>query len=266
MLGGKKKHLAVVAQAEHEFAAIHQQWQEHAAQIPARQRAQMNAYQAAEQQRLSRLQADKAAYDQQCRERQHQADEKNARLDQLIRDLAAGQAAAVEEYFGIVFGNSVYPDYFGGVSSWKFDPATGELMVSFEFPHPEQLPTVRQYRYLKAKDEITATAQTQKERRDRYAGVVHQTALRTLHEVWESDRAGHVLTIAFSGFVDHIDEATGHESHTTLVQLAVERDQFEQLDLGKVTPAETLKYLKANVSKNPLGLIGIDTGPGVRAH
>jgi IS30 family transposase len=83
---------------------------------------------------------DRPAYDRQCQERQRQADEKNVLLDQLIRDLAAGQAAAVAEYFGIVFGNSVYPDYFGGVSLWKFDPTTGELMVSLELPHPEQLP------------------------------------------------------------------------------------------------------------------------------
>jgi restriction system protein len=54
--------------------------------------------------------------------------------------------------------------------------------------------------------------------------------------------------------------------HTTLIQLAAAREQFVELQLGNVTPAETLKHLRATVSKNPHGLVGIAAGPSVRAH
>jgi restriction system protein len=46
----------------------------------------------------------------------------------------------------------------------------------------------------------------------------------------------------------------------------VDRTTFCAIDLARVTPAETLKYLKAVVSKNPHALAGIDTSAGVRGH
>ena len=173
---------------------------------------------------------------------------------------------AVEEYIGIVLVNSAYPDGFPGVANYHYDAATRELVVSLQFPRPEQVPSVKQYKYVKAKDEIAETPQTQKEQRERYSNVINNMTLRTLHEMWESDHAGHIGTISLTGFVEHIDPATGKEVQTPLVALATERDRFLDIDLSRVTPSETLRHLDANLSKNPHGLVGIDLGQGVRGH
>jgi restriction system protein len=265
-LFGKKKHQEAVRAAQADYQVAMAQWNEFAASIPAQQLAIMNDYQSAEQARLQRLQADNAAYEAASAERQRDADEANARLDQLIADLAERNAKAVEEYLTIVFSNTVYPDYFPGVTDIRYEPLSGEVSLKYEFPRPEQLPTVRQYKYTKASDEITSTNQTQKDQRDRYNGMVAAMTLRCLHEAWESDRAGHLRTISFTGVVSHIDSATGAEKDTTLVQLAAEREQFLSIDLSRVTPAETLAYLNANVSKNPHGLVAIPGGAGIRGH
>jgi restriction system protein len=147
-LFGKKKHQQTVdaARAAHEDAM--RRWTDQAAAIPGQQLQIMNAHQAAEQQRLERLRTDAANYEAECQQRQRQADESNARLDTLIADLAAGRSHAVEEYLTIVFSNSVYPSYFPGVTDVTFDQLTGELTLNYSFPHPDELPTVRQYRYV----------------------------------------------------------------------------------------------------------------------
>jgi restriction system protein len=125
---------------------------------------------------------------------------------------------------------------------------------------------VRQYKYVRAKDEITTTEQTQKEQRERYTGLVSSMTLRTLHEVWEADRGGKVDSISLVGWVSHIDPATGKDTMTPLVAVAVDRRTFADIDLCRVAPAETLRHLGAVVSKNPHALTPIKLAPGVRAH
>lgn len=260
----KKKHAAAVEQARAAFAAQHAAWQTAAAAVPMRQLEQMNQHQAAEAQRLAKLAEDQAAYDEQCRERQAKVDSDNAELDDLIARLDTGDRDAVEEYFAIVFGNSVYPDAVAIYIEHSYKPEDKELEIDMRLPDPSSIPTVRAYKYVKAKDEISETAQSAKEQRDRYTQLVHNIVLRTLHEVWESDRQGHVDTVSLTAGVDHIDPATGRSTTTPLVAVAAHRTEFEAIDLAHVTPAETLKHLKAAVSQNPHALVPIDLSTGVR--
>jgi restriction system protein len=263
---GKKKHAEAVALATAAHEAIHRQWQDAVAAIPMRQLEQMTEHKNAEEERLKRLAEDKAKYDDECRQREAEAQRANDELDALIRDFEAGKAKAVEDYIGIVFGNSVYPEGFPWDVEYEYDESTRELRVDLHFPRPDELPTAKHYKYVRARDEITETAQTQKEQRDRYAGVVHNMTLRTLHEIWESDRTGKIASISLAGGVKHVDPAVGHDTFTPLIALAVDRETFLAIELAKVTPSETLKHLNAVVSLNPHGLVAIDTTQGVRSH
>jgi restriction system protein len=117
---------------------------------------------------------------------------------------------------------------------------------------------------VKAKDEITATALAKKDLKARYADVVHQVALRTLHEVFEADRAGQIQTITLDVGTETRDPATGLQRRIVFVGVAAERDSFMAFDLHNVVPSATLEHLGAAMSKNPLELVGIDGTPGVR--
>lgn len=263
-LFGKKKHAEAVAAAQQQFEAKHNEWKSIVAAIPMRQLGQLTKHKEAEDERLRKLAADREKYDAECRKRQAEVDAANVELDVLIRNFEAGKQEAVAEYIGIVFGNSVYPEDFPWEVQYKYDQSTRELRVDLQFPAPEQLPTVHQYKYVKARDEIIESVQTQKEQRDRYTGMVYNMVLRTLHEVWESDRSDRVASISLAGGVKHIDPATGQEIFTPLIAVAADRGTFSTIDLARVTPAETLKHLNAVVSKSPHALAGIDTSAGVR--
>ncbi|MBA3403874.1 MAG: hypothetical protein H0U13_04165 [Gemmatimonadaceae bacterium] len=128
------------------------------------------------------------------------------------------------------------------------------------------MPTEREYKYTKAKDETTAVPQSPKEQRQRYADLVSNSTLRTMHEIWESDRHGHVKTISLTGLVEHVDAATGRDARTTLMAVAASREQFEQLDLSRVKPADTLRHLNASVSKDMHALVPIGSATSVRGH
>lgn len=260
----KKKYGETVERAEGEYERKMDAWRAQAAAVPMRQLEQVNQHQAAEAERTAKFHADRARFDEECEQREAEVTDANARLAELIASHRVGQKDAVEEYFSIVFGNSVYPEGITVDFEQSYKPSDKELEVALSVPGPDQIPTARAYKYVKARDEITETSQTTKEQRDRYNALVNAIVLRTLHEVWEADRLRHVETISLVAAVEHIDRATGRRVATPVAAVAVPRSEFESLDLGHVTPAETLKHLKAVVSTNAHALKPVDLSAGVR--
>ena len=91
-------------------------------------------------------------------------------------------------------------------------------------------------------------------------------ALRTLHEVFEADRAGHIRTVAATVGTTALNPATGRDEYVPLAMVAADRETFMGFDLEKIVPAATLKHLGGVISKLPFDLVPIDTGQGVRGR
>jgi restriction system protein len=266
MFGGKKKHTTAVSVAQEAFDVALEAWQTEAAQIPARQLQQMQERDAVESQRLQDLEAARDAYCRECEQREAQVTAANGQLDELIQGVEWGADAAIQEYVGIVLGNSVYPVVLNVEHDFEFDSELKELALTVLMSAPTSLSSQKAYKSVKAKDEITSTALPKKELKDRYASAVHQVALRTLHEIFEADRAGQINTIALAVATEANDPATGLNKRTTLVAVAAERESFLTFDLSNVVPQATLQHLGASVSKSPYDLVGIDESPGVRGR
>lgn len=264
VFGGKKKYAEVLAQAQAEHDKAHQHWQGQVAQLPSRQQELDDGYQRAELQRQQQLAVAKEQYDEECRQREAEVAESNRAVDQLIANLGYEVEDAIQEYVSIVLGNSVYPDAFSVEHDFRFDSAHRELTLEVTVPAPSDVPATREYKYVKAKDEIVETSLPQKDQKDRYANAIAQVALRTLHEIFEADRAGRIQTISVTIVTEALDVGTGRMAEVPLVAVASDRSAFEQLDLSNVVPAATLTHLKASVSKNPWGLVPIDLSKGVR--
>lgn len=264
MIGGKKRHEEARQQAWAAHAATHQAWQAHVAQVPTLQLQQMQSHQVGDNERQAQLAVAQQTYDAECATRQATADESNAALDDMLAGLDVGAETAVQEYVTIVLGNSVYPDDFDVRHDFAFDAGLRELTLTVIIPGPEAVPATKAFKFTKSTDEITATDLPQKARKDRYASVVHQVALRTLHEVFEADRRGLIQTLSLTVVAESLDPAVGQMKATPLAAVAVDRARFEPIELAKVVPQATLAHLGALLSKNPLGLVAIDTSKGVR--
>ncbi|WP_052680265.1 hypothetical protein [Microbacterium azadirachtae] len=263
LFGRKQKTAEAQEAVERQYAEDYWAWTAATEELPARRAAQDAAHNEAERRREEQLAVETAKYETECAAREAEAKEQNEALDQLIAGLGYGTADAVKEYVEIVLANSVYPEDFPVTHSSVFEPSTSELFVSVRIPGPETVPTIKQYRYVKANDEITPTAATQKDAKDRYATIVNNVALRTIHEVFEADRRGLIRSISLELGTETISPATGQPLYVPFVAVAANREQFSGLDLRAVVPAATLAHLGAAVSKNPQGLVPIASG-GIR--
>lgn len=262
--GGKKKHAAAIEAAQAAFAERQRRYEQYRHERTAEHEKALQSREQAERDRLVKLSEAEQAYRAQCERREAETRAKNEELAKFINNLAFDVPAAIEEYVGIVLSNSVYPDAFPVDYEYSFDLGTRELTLNVSVPEPSALPSVKDYRYVKSTDEVTATQLSAKAQKDRYSSAVHETAVRTLHEVFEADRAGKIQSVALTVGVNRVAPATGLPETVPLVQVAVAREVFAQFDLSHVVALATLEHLGASLSKNPYDLVPADTGRGVR--
>lgn len=262
--GGKKKHAAAVEAAQATHTRATQAHESYVAERKAEHERALEKHARVEQDRLAKLAKAQEQYQVECQQREVDAQARNEELTKFINDLAFDVPSAIEEYVGIVLSNSVYPEAFLVDYEYLFDLSTRELTLSVAVPEPSALPSEKEYRYVQAKDEIVATQLSAKAQKDRYACAVHETAVRTLHEVFEADRAGKIHSVALTVGVDRVAPATGLPEAVPLVQVAASREAFNQFDLSQVVAQATLSHLGAVLSKSPYDLVPADTGRGVR--
>ncbi|WP_433390435.1 restriction endonuclease [Micromonospora sp. KLBMP9576] len=236
VFGGQAKYQQQLAAAQQAFAQAQAQ---HAAAEADRQR---------------RLSAAHQRYQEKCAQVDTQIRAHNAEVDRFETAFAASEPAAVIEYFGMVLGNSVYPDDFPQHYRLAYVPESRQLVVEYHLPTLEVIPAVREYRYIKARDEISTAARPAKDIKERYANLVAQVTLRTVHELFEADRSKLVDTVVFNGIVDTTDPRTGVSVQPCLVTLRTTRDVFAGLNLRLVEPLACLAHLNASVSKRPAEL------------
>ena len=262
-LFGKKNHEKAVADATAAHEKRVAEWQSRLAQNALAREAAARQHADKEAERVAALEVERPRYAAECSAREAAAAAHNEAIDTLSANLGYGAVDAIEEYVSLVFSSSAYPVDFPVEHDFDFDAATAELRLRVLVPGPDKMPATSSYKYTKPSDEITATSLSQKACKERYAGAVHQVALRSIHEVFEADRRGLIKTISLEVGTETIDPATGLEGYVLFVAAGAERDSFLELDLSNVVPAATLSHLGAALSKNPFNLVAADAS-GIR--
>jgi restriction system protein len=209
---------------------------------------------ASEADRQCRLAERSREYEQQAAAAAEAAAKHNAEVDQFERDFRAGDPEAVAQFCTLALDSSVYPDGFAHRTRVLYRPEPKEVVVEFELPPQSAIPAERDYKYVMARDEITTVPRPVKEIKDRYARLIAQVALRTVHEVFVCDQAGIAAVVTFNGHVSTKDMATGQPIRPCLISVSAEREVFTSFVLADLDPVACLRKLNALVSNHPYDL------------
>ncbi|HEY0534130.1 MAG TPA: restriction endonuclease [Actinoplanes sp.] len=204
-----------------------------------------------EERRRRQLAARRRAYAESKRKYEAKLVAYNAEVDRFAAAVASAEPASVVEYFAMVLGNSVYPDDFPQHFRLAYLPKQRHLLVEYHLPPIEVVPVVKEYRYDRVRDDLTAISRDQTEIRRRYVEIIAQVALRTVHEIVEADRGALVGQISFNGIVDTIDRRTGRFVRPCLVSLRTDRETFAAIKLRRVDPVACVAYLQGVLSTTP---------------
>ena len=234
--------------------------------FPWKKSAYDREYESAE----SRFKNDRQDYDTSLNEHQRQVDRiraeaeiHNEEIRRHKQDFAAGEPAAIAEYFGLVLEYSTYPAGFPKQTKISYAAESKKLRIEFALPATDVMPATKRYEYDKIRDEITQTVTPWKQCRLLYSSTLAQISLRTIYEVFTADRANRIDNIVFDGYVDGVNPSTGQRGRFFLVDINITRQQFDSLDLRQVEPRACLKGLNARLSKKPDQLLAMPTATQV---
>lgn len=238
-LFSKTAHNRAVADAQHYFAQ------------------KTTEYQEQERRRLARLAEAEARHAQAEASRRQQVEQNNEQVDLLEQNVNAGVTQAVEDYFEMLLEASPLPDELPVDVETAYQPDARKILIIRELPGVGVIPDSREYTHVRTRDEIIAKPRPVKEIKQRYANLVGQLVLRTMRDVFDINPAEIVDEVAINGHVSTRNKATGQPERPCLISVSATRDQFAQLVLGELDPAECLRYLNALVSPHPWDLESI---------
>jgi len=178
----------------------------------------------------------------------------NAEIDQFEHDFRTCESEAVAQFCTLVLDSSAYPEGFPHRTRVLYRPEPKEVLVEFELPPQSVVPMERGYKYIAVRDEISTMTRPAAEIKDRYARLIAQVALRTIHEVFLCDEADVVAVVTFNGHVSTNDLATGQPIRPCLISVSAERQIFSSFVLAELDPVMCLRRLNALVSNHPYDL------------
>lgn len=184
-------------------------------------------------------------------------DAENAKVDALKSAWQNGLPEAVEEHASIVLEASDHDEAIPKKWEIQYNSETKLLVVEYMLPAPEDLPTTKSVRYVASTGELKETSISERDRKALFDNLCYQICLRTLHELLEADSPDNIENIAFNGWADTIDRATGQQVSATVLSVMTSKSDFLQINLGQVDPKACFKSLKGVSAASLVGLTPI---------
>jgi len=169
------------------------------------------------------------------------------RNDQVMKFRSAyetGEPEAIEHYVSLVLANSSYPEGLQRDYKVKYSAPDKTLLVEVALPTVDDIPSTIEYKYVATRKAVDEKKLKEKELASLYDDVIVQTALRTVHEIFEGDYAGHCALVVFNGVINGVDRGTGRDFEACIVSLQAEREQFLEFELRRIDPRACFRTLK----------------------
>ena len=154
------------------------------------------------------------------------------------------EPTGLNEYWEVVLNTSEYPDSFPKSFLLEYLSESRTLIVEYALPSIACLPSIKEVKYIQARNTFQEVAVSQSWLNKIYDEVLYEIALRTLYELFQSDVAEVLDSVVFNGWVNSIDRATGQEVNACILSIQVNKPEFMAVNLAKVEPKSCFKKFK----------------------
>jgi restriction system protein len=168
----------------------------------------------------------------------------NTAVSALRSQYEAGDKLAVVPYCELVLANSDYPGFIPREWEVDFNPETGILVVDLGLPAPQDLPTIKDVKYVQSTDALVEKHLSEAEQTRLYDDLVYQILLRSIHELLDADRMKALSAVVINGFVRSVDKATGKDVTACIASVQADRGTFAAINLARVDPKLCFKQLR----------------------
>lgn len=156
----------------------------------------------------------------------------------------SGDVDAIIEYCSHVLLSSEYPDGFPKSFALEYVPQTRMLVVEYELPDIEQLPKLKEVKYIAVRDELRHIELSDTASSRIYDDVLYQICLRTIYETFQSDTVNAISSAVFNGWVNYVERSNGQQVRACVLSLQGGKQEFAQINLAQVDPKTCFRSLK----------------------
>ncbi len=181
----------------------------------------------------------------------------NEKIFDRKKSYLAMDVDAIVDYCDTVLANSQYPDCFSQDWNLNYQEDSKIIVVDYSLPALNDLPKVKTVKYIAIREEFVVTEISTSELNKLYDSVLYQTALRTIHELFEADVVNALSSIVFNGWVNFIEKSTGRDMNACILSVQAEKDEFMAINLERVEPKACFNLLRGVGSSKLYGLTPI---------
>ena len=229
--------------AKHRLAFAHESWSKQKGQVEADNKALQDEWN-----------LNVSCWNQEKEQFEHDQLQRNDRILDKKKAYFDRNPQAIIEYVDMVLSNSQYPDSFPQESNLDYLHETKTIVLDYFLPSPDEVPRLKEVKYVVSKDEFQDVQLQDAAFNRMYDGLLYQIALRSIHEIYESDQVVAISSVVFNGWIRSIDKGTGKPITVCVLSVQAAREEFLKFDLRLVDPKLCFKTLKGVGSSKLHGL------------
>jgi restriction system protein len=197
------------------------------------------------------------AWELQMDEYYSKQNETNLKIHALKDLYDAKDPIAIVEYCELVVNRSEYPENFPREVDLEYNAENKFLIIDYVLPSPDDLPKLMEVKYIAVKKEVKEYYLPDTQIVKMYDNAIYNIVLKTIYELFQSDKTDTIETIILNGWVKAINKATGKMTNSCIVSIQVKKAEFMDIDLVNVDPKICFKNLKGVGSSKLFGITPI---------
>lgn len=162
-------------------------------------------------------------------------------MDKFEEKYLSADKTALGFYTTRVLKNSIYPSFVVKDFELHYKNDSKVLIVDYCLPNVDDIPTVKQIN-----KQLNEVSLKEKEINALYEFVLYQITLRTIYELFSSDRIDALSSIVFNGWVNYIDLADGNPKTGCIVSMQANKDEFMSVKLENVEPKTCFQKIQGH--------------------
>ena len=178
-------------------------------------------------------------------------------IDELKNQYHSLNEMAIARVSELILKSSPYPFSFEKEIITEYNPENRLLVLEYRLPSPDDLPTLKEVKYIAANVEIRETHISEIQLRKLYDDTIYKITLRSIHELFTADSINAFEAISFNGWVRAINKATGNEEVTCILSIQIKKEDFKKINIENVDPKACFKSFKGVGSSDLSGLSAI---------
>ena len=128
----------------------------------------------------------------------------NHSIDLRKNAYLTGSQEGIIDFLNIILNTNRYPFPFIAEYEMEYRADTKILILDYLLPSPEQLPTLKEVKYVQSKHEYKEVHLNDVAVGKIYDDMIYKISLRLLSEIFDEDSSNHILSIVFNGWINSI--------------------------------------------------------------